>query len=217
MKTDFASISGTAARTAGGLFVAASIAAVAALAGAATAAAQQQPPTNGWFKVCSKQEENDICNVQFRSVAPTGQLITGVSLAEIKGQVNRRVFQVQVPPSRFIPAGIKVKIDENNEATLPYVFCFPHACMAEVQLDDNLINMLKGGGMMLVTSTNFQNKPNPVEITLEGFTAAYDGPPLKQDELAERQRRLQEELQQKAEEQRRRLQEEQERAKQATE
>lgn len=189
----------------------------AAFVGLADEAVAQAPPTNGWFKVCSKQEENDICNVQFRSMAPNGQLITGVSLAEIKGQINRRVFQIQVPTGRFIPTGIKVKVDDNKEVTVPYSLCFQHACMAEVQLDDNLVALLKGGSNMLITSTNFQNKPNPVEVTLGGFTAAYDGPPLKQDELVARQRKLQEELQQKAEEQRKRLQEEMEKAKQATE
>ena len=55
--------------------------ALSATASVQYAEAQQQPPTNGWFKVCSKQEDNDICNVQFRSVAPTGQLVTGISLA----------------------------------------------------------------------------------------------------------------------------------------
>lgn len=190
--------------------------ALSATASVQYAEAQQQPPTNGWFKVCSKQEDNDICNVQFRSVAPTGQLVTGISLAEIKGKINRKVFQVQVPSSRFIPAGVKVKVDDGKEVTVPYAFCFPQACMAEVTLEDGIVEMLKGGGTMVVTSTNFQSKANPVEITLAGFTAAYDGDPLKQDELQERQRKLQEELQSKAEEQRKKLQEMQEKAKQAS-
>jgi invasion protein IalB len=200
-------------RTLGLTIGAAALAAMTAVS-AKTASAQEQPPTNGWFKVCSKQEDNDICNVQFRSVAPTGQLVTGISLATISGKINRKVFQVQVPHSRFIPAGVKVQVDDNKEVTVPYAFCFPQACMAEVTLDDGIVEMLKGGGAMTVTSTNFQNKANPVEITLAGFTAAYDGPALKQDELQERQRKLQEELQSKAEEQRKKLQEMQQKAKQ---
>ena len=177
------------------------------------AAFAQQPPRNGWFKVCAKQEENDICNVQFQSVANTGQLITGISLLEIKGKVNRKSMQVTVPTGRFIPAGIKLKVDDGKEVTLPYFICVPQSCIAEVPLDDTIITMFKGGGKLTATSTNFQNKPNPVEITLQGFTAAYDGPPLKQDELEARQRQLQEELRKKAEERRKKLQEEQEKAK----
>lgn len=179
----------------------------------APAKAQQQPPTNGWFKVCSKQDDSDICNVQFQSVASTGQVITAISLAEIKGKVNRRIFQITVPTGRLLPAGIKLKVDDKKEVAIPYAFCFPQSCMAEVQLDDNLIALLKSGKGMTITSTNFQNKPNPVTVTLEGFSGAYDGEPLKRDELEQRQRELQEELRKKAEEQRKKLQEEQDKAK----
>ena len=66
--------------------------------------------------------------------------------------------------------------------------------MAEVALDDNLVALLKSGKGMTVTSTNFQSKPNPVQVTLEGFTGAFDGEPLKRDELESRQRHLQDEL-----------------------
>ncbi len=192
--------------------------AVAAMAQWAPAQAQQQQqaPTNGWFKACTKQEENEICNVQFQSVAPTGQLLTAVSLLEIKGNVYGRKFQVTVPPGRIIPPGIKVQVDENKPVTLPYAVCFPQRCIAEAQLDDNLVGNLKGGGELTLTSTNIQGTPNPIKVTLGGFTAAYDGPPMKQDELEARQRQLQEELRKKAEEQRQRLQEEMNKAKEGT-
>lgn len=190
------------------------IAATAFIASSSIALAQQQqPPTNNWYKVCSKQEENDICNVQFQSVASTGQLLTAVSLLEIKGKINGRKFQVTVPSGRVIPPGIKLQIDGGKELTLPFAICFPQRCVAEVVLDDTMVGLLKGGGELTLTSVNFQGKPNPIKVTLNGFTAAFDGPPLKQDELEARQRQLQEELRKKAEEQRQRLQDEQNKAK----
>lgn len=181
------------------------------------AQAQQAQPErpDGWFKVCSKQENNDICNTQIRSVASTGQVLTQISLIEMEGDRNRRVFQITVPTGRLIPAGIKLRIDDKQETTIPYVLCFPQSCIAEVQLDDNLVGVLKAGGMLTVTSTNFQNQENPIEITLNGFTSAYDGPPLAQAELEARQRELQEELRKRAEETRQKLQEAQEAAKEA--
>ena len=194
--------------------VLAGAAAVAAGLSATSASAQAQPQRPaGWFKVCAKQDANDICNTQFQSVASTGQVVTAVSLIDVKGDVERRVFQVTVPTGRLIPAGIKLRIDDKRETTLPYLFCFPQSCIAEVKLDDDLVNILKNGGKMTVTSTNVQQKENPIEITLEGFTAAYDGPPLKQEEFANRQRELQDELRKKAEEARKKLQEAQEKAK----
>jgi hypothetical protein len=113
----------------------------------------------------------------------------------------------------LIPAGIKLRVDDKQETTLPYLYCFPQSCIAEVKLDDELVKILKSGGKLIVTSTNVQQTPNPIEITLEGFTAAYDGEPITSDALAERQRDLQAELQKKAEEARKKLQEAQEAAK----
>src|SRR5690606_9352837 len=79
--------------------------AVALLATATIPASAQQPP-QGWFKVCSKQEDNDICNTQNIVTADSGQLLTAINLIEIKGKINRKIFQVSVPTGRLIPAGI---------------------------------------------------------------------------------------------------------------
>ena len=78
-------------------------AAMVAIAPAAQAQDAQNQPPRGWFKACTKQEDVDICNVQNIITADTGQLMTGVSLIDIKGKVNRKVFQVTVPTGRMIP------------------------------------------------------------------------------------------------------------------
>ena len=43
-----------------------------------------------WFKICAKQADNDVCNVQYRVVASTGQIITSVNLFTVTGKINRR-------------------------------------------------------------------------------------------------------------------------------
>jgi invasion protein IalB len=52
----------------------------------AIAQQQQQQAPQGWFKACTKQQDIDICNVQNIMTAQTGQLVTGVSLIELKGK-----------------------------------------------------------------------------------------------------------------------------------
>ena len=173
----------------------------------------QAARSNGWFKACSDQGESKICNVQYQAVAANGQVITSLNLAEITGKVERRVFQITVPTGRLIPPGIQLQVDDKKATALPYAFCAPRTCAAEVKLDDELVAILKAGGELTVTSINFQGKPNPIKVTLEGFTAAYDGPPIKQDELQSKQKELEEELRKKAEETRKKLQEAQDAAK----
>lgn len=159
----------------------------------------QEPTSNGWYKACNDQGDTKICNTQYQAVASTGQVITSINLADIKGSVNRRVFQVTVPTDRLIPPGVSMKVDDKKPTVIPMTFCTPRICAAEVDLDDKLVEVLKSGSSMEVTSTNFQGKPNPIKISLNGFGAAYEGAPIKQADLVARQKALEEQLKQKAE------------------
>ena len=192
-----------------GLALAAS-AGILVLSNVASAQQRQQPL---WQKICSKVGESDICNVQFNVVTSQGQLITGVNLLTSKGKIKRRIFQVAVPTGRYIPQGVKMKIDDGKENTLPYSICLPDRCIAEVGLSDGLVKALKNGGSIRLTSTNFRSQKNPVNVTLKGFTAAYDGPPIKRAELEGRKKKLAEELRKKAEETANKLKAAQEKAK----
>ena len=66
---------------------------------------------------------------------------------------------------------------------------------------------------MIFTSINFRRAPNPIKISLEGFTGAYDGEPVSESKLADSQRSLQDSMQKKAEETRKKLEDAQKAAK----
>ncbi len=183
--------------------------------GAMPASAQQPQVPNGWFKACTKQEEVDICNVQNIVVADSGQLVTGVSLIELKGKINRKVFQVTVPTGRLVPPGIGLQIDGGKTQKLDYVICFPDRCVAEVPLSDQLVGSFKKGSDLTLTSVNFQNQPNPVKVSLKGFTGAYDGPAMQQSDIEDRQKKLQEFVSKNNEDFAKKLKEEQDKAKAA--
>ena len=185
-------------------------------AGFSPAIAQQQPQQQGpqgWFKACTKQQDIDICNVQNIMTAPTGQLVTGVSLIELKGKINRKVFQVTVPTGRLVPPGIGMQIDNGKAQKLDYAICFPDRCIAELPLSDQLVANLKKGSAITLTSINFQNQPNPIKVTLEGFTGAYDGPALQQSDIEDRQKKLQDFVAKNNEDFAKKLKEEQDKAK----
>ena len=67
---------------------------------------------------------------------------------------------------------------------------------------------------MIFTSINFRRAPNPIKISLGGFTGSFDGAAISQSQLAESQRSLEEGMQKKAEEARKKLEEAQNAAKQ---
>ena len=169
-------------------------------AGLSPAVAQQQQPQvpQGWFKACSKQEESISATSRTSVGASTGQLVTGISLIELKGKVNRKVFQVTVPSGRLVPPGIGLQIDGGKAQKLDYVICFPDRCIAEAPLSDQLVATFKKGSELTLTSVNFQNQPNPIKVTLEGFTGAltagaaavgYRGPPEEAAGLRDQEQR----------------------------
>lgn len=178
-----------------------------------TASAQQQTAPQGWFKVCDQQDGNEVCSIRNIMTANTGQLITAVAIIDVKGKVNRKFMQVSVPSARLVPPGILMQIDGGKGSKLDYAVCMPDLCIAELALTDGIIASLKKGKEVVFTSINFQRAPNPIKMTLQGFTGVYDGPAMEQSKLEERQRLLQEEMQKKAEEARKKLEDAQNAAK----
>lgn len=176
------------------------------------AAAGGQAP-RGWFKVCAKQEDNDICNVQNIVTAESGQLLTAVSMIEVKGKVTKKLLQISVPTGRLIPAGIGLQVGQNKAIKIDYAICFPDRCIAEAGLSPELLAALKKGNELTLTSVNFQNKPNPIKISLAGFGAAYDGPALKQSDLEEQNKKLEAEIAKRKDDFAKKLKDEQDKAK----
>jgi hypothetical protein len=85
--------------------------------------------------------------------------------------------------------------------------------VAEVPLTDALVASFKKGSNLTLTSVNFQNQPNPIKVALTGFSGAYDGAPLKQSDLEDRQKKLQDFVAKNNEDFAKKLKEEQEKAK----
>lgn len=195
------------------LFGAAAVLAPSLANAQAAAGAGAGAPQQGWYKACTQQEDNDVCVVQNIVAASSGQLLTAVGLITVEGKVNRRVMQVSVPSARLVQPGINVQIDGGEAVRLDYAVCMPDKCVAEVALTDEMVANFKRGGEVVFTSVNYQRAPNPIKISLSGFTQAFDGEPIAQSELEERQRVLQEEMQRKAAEARERLEAAQDAAK----
>jgi invasion protein IalB len=172
-------------------------------------------PPQGWFKTCSKQEDNDICSVQNIQLAQNRQMIIAVGLITVEGKVSRKLMQVSVPSARLIPPGVMMQIDGGKGQKLDYAVCFTDRCTAEVPMTDAMIAALKKGHEVVFTSINFRRVPNPIKISLEGFTGAFDGKAITQSQAQERQRLLEEAMQKKNAEAQKALEDAQKAAKQS--
>ena len=170
-------------------------------------AAQQQQgevPQPEWVKLCSTnpQDNQQVCVVTRERRAMTGQLLAAVSVRETG---DKKVLFTAVPPGMLLRDGLRVHIDGAKPTKADYTICFPNLCFAETEIKADYINALKRGTNLVVTTLNQQGKPVNFDISLAGFTKAYDGAAIDPQKLQQEQQKLQDELRRKAEETRRQL------------
>lgn len=185
-----------------------------------TAAAAQTPEATGeesaWVKVCNvnPQTQKKMCLVTQELRTETGQFLASVAIREIEGE-DRKTLLVAVPPGMLIQPNLRVQVDGGKQEEAKYSICFPNACYAEMLVTNELIDSMKKGTKLVLTTLNQQAKAIGFDLTLIGFTKVYDGPAVDPKDLAQKQEKLQQELQKKAQEAREKLIEQQKKATQA--
>jgi invasion protein IalB len=185
----------------------------AAPAPAAQAPAPEQPTLiySPWTKFCLKGQEANAKQVCF--TGKDGRLESGLPIVaavviEPEGG-DKKLLRVTLPLGMQVPPGTRVIIDQGQPATGPYVICFTNGCMADYEVNADIIGRLKKGQQLAVQAINGNGQPVSLTLPLTDFAKAYDGPPTDPKVFEETQKKLQEELQKKAEEARQKLQSQQ--------
>lgn len=178
------------------------------------AAAPAEQPTliySPWTKFCLKGQEANAKQVCF--TGKDGRLESGLPIVaavviEPEG-ADKKLLRVTLPLGMQVPPGTRVIIDQGQPATGPYVICFTNGCMADYEVNADIIGRLKKGQQLAVQAINGNGQPVSLTLPLNDFAKAYDGPPTDPKVFEETQKKLQEELQKKAEEARQKLQSQQ--------
>lgn len=82
--------------------------------------------------------------------------------------------EIYTKPGVFLPAGVTFSVDGNDSRRIPYERCFPEGCAALPLVQQTLIDSLKGGARVTVTVYPNPGEEVSAEVSLSGFTAAYD-------------------------------------------
>jgi len=85
-----------------------------------------------------------------------------------------RVMRVVAPLGVMLPSGLGLKIDNNDVGRAGFVKCLPNGCIAEVVMDDKLIDQLRNGHTS--TFIIFQSPEEGIgfPMSLKGFGDGYD-------------------------------------------
>ena len=92
----------------------------------------------------------------------SGRVLTGTPEA----------LTVNTPLGVLIPYAVRVRVDDGNVAPVPFLRCLQDNCVARAPLAEEAVADFKKGSK--ATFGFFLQEEILVEISLSGFTAAYD-------------------------------------------
>jgi invasion protein IalB len=119
-------------------------------------------------ETCAMQQVGNTSEGE-RALLVTVQRLAGV---ESEGRAVPAAITVTMPMGVLIPYGVRVRVDQGNMAQVPLLRCLPEGCVARAPMAEEAINELKRGST--ATFAIFLQEEVLVDISLNGFTAAYD-------------------------------------------
>jgi invasion protein IalB len=170
---------------------------------AAQAPAAQQPPPliySQWVKFClSEPAGKQVCFTGKDARLESGMMIASAALIEPQGE-PKKLLRINVPLAMKLEHGTRVIIDQTPPRTAPYVACFVTGCVADYDVNVDVVNQLKKSQQISIQAIGINGQPFTVPLPLAEFAKAYDGPPTDPKVIEEQQKKLEEEFQKKREE-----------------
>ena len=88
-----------------------------------------------------------------------------------------RLLRVIAPLGVLIPAGLGLKIDTIDVGRAGFVRCLPTGCVAEVVMEDKLLDQLKTGKNATFIIFNTPEEGVGLPLVLDGFKQGFDALP----------------------------------------
>jgi invasion protein IalB len=172
---------------------------LAALAGTASGqpAASQQNPTaaastevaprgqreakdivyGDWRKLCFKPGgAKMLCRTSIIGTFATGQMAVRVDIIERDGGGAARL-QLFAPVGMYLPAGVKLTIDQGVPYQLPYNWCLTNACIAANVADPKMVQELASGQTLRVEFVDLTLLTLTTSLPLGQFASVHKSTP----------------------------------------
>ena len=101
--------------------------------------------------------------------------LTVIVLKTADGQA--RILRVLAPLGVLLPRGLGLRIDEEDLGSAGFVRCLPNGCVAEVIMDDALIDLVQSGRISSESATMYAQDPKTMDGRLKPKAAAEPAPP----------------------------------------
>jgi invasion protein IalB len=114
------------------------------------------------YQLAVDNQQNPVAEVSLLKL-PAGQnVVAGATIV--------------TPLGTLLPPGLAIQIDTNEARQYPFAWCSQVGCFSRFGMDNETISMMKRGraGRMTLLSVGAPDQPVVLELSLTGFTAAFD-------------------------------------------
>ena len=84
-----------------------------------------------------------------------------------------RLLRVLAPLGVLLPNGLGLNVDGEDMGRVAFVRCLPNGCIAEVELDDAIIDVLSNGTTALFVVFKTPEEGVGIPVSLEGFSEGF--------------------------------------------
>ena len=82
---------------------------------------------------------------------------------------DKKLLRVVVPLGVLLPTGLGLKIDDQDVGNAPFLKCGKRGCIAEVVLQDEVIEKMKKGGIAMFIIFDTPEAGIGIPVSLQGF------------------------------------------------
>ncbi|CAN7171242.1 invasion associated locus B family protein [Devosia sp. LjRoot3] len=151
--------------------------ALTAFAGAAPAMAQGtvRGEYGDWQMSCDTPPgaSSEQCAI-IQNVMAEDQPNVGLSVIVLRtADREARLLRVLAPLGVLLPNGLGLNVDGTDMGRVAFVRCLPNGCVAEVELDDGLIDVLSKGTSAIFVVFKTPEEGVGIPVSLEGFSEGF--------------------------------------------
>jgi invasion protein IalB len=157
----------------------AAVAGLAVLAGGAHAQGIVKNTFGDWQLRCETPAgaQTEQCAVVQNVAAEDRPNVSLVIIVLKTADQKSRLLRVVAPLGVLLPAGLGLKIDQTDIGRAGFVRCLTTGCVAEVVMEDTLVNQLKGGQTATFIVFQTPEEGIGIPVSLNGFAQAFDALP----------------------------------------
>jgi invasion protein IalB len=133
-----------------------------------------------WQKFCfdTPGKNNTVCRTSIAGTWDTGQSAVRADLVEREGEAKARL-QLFLPVGLYLPAGVKVTVDQGKPYQLPYVWCMTNTCIAGSVADPQLISDMEKGEKLTLEIVDSSVQSLSTSLPLNQFATVRKAAPAR--------------------------------------